>query len=596
MRHLIAAILLIAPQLGATNVVFVMVDDLVDVSLYGSQVKTPNMDRLAARSVVFRNAFCQNPMCNPSRISILSGLRSASSGVYYNAPLADDALPGWKWLPTAIREAGWDTAISGKIFHAIKWDQVPRSSYDRLHHNPAGKYGVNILSEKRYLPDRPMTVQMVEGGGLELGDGRVATSAVDEIRASQRAGKTFALFAGFHRPHMPFRAPKRYFDLYDPSEIVLLAEPPLKEQGYAKGVWYEDSITAATEQERRELMQAYLACVSYMDAQLGRILDALDETNAWENTVVVLVSDHGFHLGEHQGFAWGKAWLSEVSAKVPLMVAASGVRPAECWPLVELIDLYPTVLDLLSIAVTEPVEGVSLVPLLEETDESVRLAACTEYRSNSRHGGVSIRTSSRRYTIFNKRKFGDALFCHPEDPFEVKNLGDPFRYEIPGIKSLMPPALALSDRKELRDISHDRDGDGLPNVFDLRMGLNPGVSDFDPEFGGPMDDASRDGFPNIFHYALRIPLQDHVPSMHPHLIPSIEKSGGSLCLVYEVPDSRVSNILLTLEVSQDLSNWTTTDPQVSKLTSSDVSGYQRIIVPADEKRALFFRLRATFVE
>jgi iduronate 2-sulfatase len=271
--------------------------------------------------------------------------------------------------------------------------------------------------------------------------------------------------------------------MYDPSKIELPKEPPLAEQNYRSGSWYEDANRPATDADRREVMRAYFACSSYMDSQLGRVLDALDANKSWNDTIVILLSDHGFHLGEHANLAWGKSFNTEQATRSPLMISVPGMVPGNCSSLVELIDIYPTVLSLLKIPLDEPIDGLSLKPLLLDPTKTLKPAAISEYRkTGARWGGYSIRTVNRRYTKFARSRYGEVLIDHTTDPLELHNLAKkaPFSKEIKDLQALLPPELSLAQRVESRTPNPDRDADKTSDVDELRNGSNPRKSNATP--------------------------------------------------------------------------------------------------------------------
>src|SRR4051812_11069374 len=343
------------------NVLFIGVDDLnTCIGCYGHPlVKTPNIDRLAARGVRFDRAYCQYPLCNPSRTSLLSGRRPDTTKVYLDGTPARANLAGVDMLPEYFRRFGYFTARVGKIGGAARWDVALKSGHSEKEGGVALK--IEWRATKNKDEDEP--------------DGKTARQVVGLLE--QHKAKPFFIAAGFGRPHLPFVAPQKYFDLYPPSKVVLPKEPP-DVRKHVPAIAFDRHKETLTEAEGRQATAAYYACVSFMDAQLGLVLDAMDRLKLWDNTVVVFWSDHGFHLGEHGGL-WRKAKLFEESARVPFIVAAPGKRKgAVCPRPVELVDVYPTLTQLCGLPLPAGLEGASVVPLLEDPDRPWKKAAFTQ--------------------------------------------------------------------------------------------------------------------------------------------------------------------------------------------------------------------------
>jgi uncharacterized sulfatase len=424
------------------NVLYIVADDLnARLGCYGDPLaKTPHLDRLAAGGVRFDRAYCQFPLCNPSRSSILSGRRPDTTGVFDNATLArarvgKDAV----FLPELFRANGYFTARVGKIAHHAHEGQV---TWDVSEH-PRGPKGENLM-ERAYAA--------IDGNGIgefSLGwkatstrdedepDGVVATRVIELLRQAKAGGKPFFVAAGFYRPHLPFVAPKRYFDLYPPDEVTLPDEPAGHTAAVPKpALNYNPNDARYTADERRAAVRAYLASVSFMDAQVGRVLAALDELKLADDTVVVFFGDHGFHLGEHGGL-FRKQSLFEESARVPLVVRVPGRKPAVSPRLVELVDLYPTLAELAGLPPPAGLEGTSFVPLLDAPTRPWKAAAFTAVaRRPAAPGGRpafgrSVRTERYRYTEWDGG--GAELYDHDADPKEYRNLAaDPAHADAVG--------------------------------------------------------------------------------------------------------------------------------------------------------------------
>lgn len=436
-----AVALLAAPAGPRPNVLLMVSDDLAaTLGSYGHPLaKTPRLDTLAQRGVRFDRAYCQFPHCNPSRASFLSGLRPNTTRVTLNADDLYRNVPGVVTLPAYFRQQGYTTARSGKLFHL----GVPAGIESR--DDPqAWDFGLPFKDERPYPPARESAVKVQTGKkqGLpwqeiprpddELVDGEFAREAIAWLERRDRS-KPFFLAVGFHRPHLPFVAPAKYFDLYPFDKITLPHEPaddvddiPLPARNEAVSQY----AMTATPDQRRAAIRAYLATVSYMDAQAGRVLDALERHGVADNTIVVFTGDHGWHLGEHG--LWHKRSLFEPSARVPLIIRAPGAKGngQASASLAELVDLYPTLCDLAGLPVPAVLEGSSLRPVLDDPRASVKSAAFTQARRgpDAKNWGRSVRTARWRCTEWDEGRNGIELYDHESDPGEFTNLATDPRY------------------------------------------------------------------------------------------------------------------------------------------------------------------------
>jgi uncharacterized sulfatase len=414
-----------------TNVLFVVVDDLrCSLGCYGDdQVKSPNIDRLAARGVCFERAYCQYPVCNPSRTSFLTGKRPDTTGILDNAAVVRTRLPDVVTLPQLFRQNGYFTAGLGKIFH-IGLDESGKPapfqearSWHECRNFAATATGLRgegrDLSGGRVAWCRWLAA---EGSDEDQPDGQSAAEAVRLIEAERP--EPFFLGVGFHKPHDPFHAPKKYFDLYPLDQIRLARDPddrtPDLPLALPKGANLA-SFNAFTDRERREFRRAYHAGISFTDAQVGKLMDTLDRKRLWESTVVVFMGDHGYHLGEH-GW-WNKVTVFELCARTPLIVWAPGASGMgkRAAGLVEFIDLYPTIAALCGLQPPTGLEGTSFRPLLDDPSRAGKRAAYTQV---VRGGGMgrSVRTDRWRYTEWLEGKQGVELYDHTVDPLEYHNL------------------------------------------------------------------------------------------------------------------------------------------------------------------------------
>lgn len=465
--HLVAAVLVSlsatclfgAERDGAApqrNVLLIVSDDLNSyLGCYGETVTvTPNVDALSARGVLFERAYCQFPHCNPSRSSFLSGLRPRTTRVTNNADNLYDNLPDVMTLPHWFRAHGYATARCGKIFHL----GVPTGNESM--DDPKGwDFGTPFKDERPYPPARVSEVKVksdrvdgkkygfswteATGSDDDLVDGNFASTAIEWLE-QRNTTKPFLLAVGFHRPHLPLVAPAKYFDLYPFDSIQIPDEPANDEADIplpARNGAVPGYALQTTPDQRRAAIRAYLATVSFMDAQAGRVIDALDRLGLAENTIVVFVSDHGWHLGEHG--LWHKRSLFEESARVPLIVHdpdanGNGRRSSS---LVELLDLFPTLCDLAGIASPDHLQGKSLRPLLDNPSSTLHEAAFTEARrgADAEYWGRSVRTRRWRYTEWNDGRDGVELYDHDRDPGEFTNLAvEPTHREtIEGLRQLL---------------------------------------------------------------------------------------------------------------------------------------------------------------
>jgi iduronate 2-sulfatase len=412
------------------NVLLIMVDDLNgSLSCFGnSVVRSPNIDRLAARGVKFERAYCQYPVCNPSRTSMLSGLRPARTGVMTNGShlVPDRGDP--PLLPSFLKEQGYLCARVGKIFHESErmLEGKPMRSTD----DPGGwdiSEDERSVNEEDEMPGGNQAqegpewkISKLDVADEETGDGYAARRAVRIMQEKLAGDRPFFLAVGFRKPHLPWAAPGKYFDLYPAEKMV----PPTVTGEHLKALLpvavNKRAGEEVSEQQAKEFIAAYYACVSFMDAQVGLILDALKRMKLVERTLVIFASDHGFHLGEHG--LWGKSTLFEQSARTPLILAGPGVvKGGACERTVELLDVYPTVVDLCGLSKVERLQGMSLRPLLARPDAPWNRPAYSWLR-HDRVLGKSVRTERHRYTEWDGGKEGVELYDYQSDPQELKNL------------------------------------------------------------------------------------------------------------------------------------------------------------------------------
>ncbi|MDF1823962.1 MAG: sulfatase [Verrucomicrobiales bacterium] len=426
-----------ASDLKRPNVLFIAVDDLrVELACYGSpHVISPHIDQLAREGTLFENAYCQQTVCNPSRASVLTGRRPDTLRVWDLPTHFRANSPDVITLPQYFKENGYFSQGIGKIFHNWRQDHW-RGDPDSwsvpsvLHYNSHSKDKPVVAGE---VPPDVSTLKLTESRDVPddaYFDGRVAEAAVKALRELKGKKEPFFLGVGFWKPHTPFNAPKKYWDLYQPERIPLPANT-LPPQDVPEIALTSDRFKG-TESELREMHHGHLAAISYLDAQVGKVMEELKALNLLEETIVVFWSDHGLHLGEHG--LMRKTTVFDLDARVPLIIrSAEFARRQRSDSLVELLDIYPTLTELCGLEFPKGVEGVSLVPLLEAPGRSVRQVALTQTaRPNYPRGempevmGYSIRSKDHRYTEWRDFASGEVvsreLYDHRRDSGETVNL------------------------------------------------------------------------------------------------------------------------------------------------------------------------------
>jgi arylsulfatase A-like enzyme len=455
------------------NVLMIVVDDMNDwVGCLGghSQVQTPNIDRLAQRGLLFTNAHVPAPVCNPCRASVMTGRRPGSTGIYDNDVVWHDAFPGITSLPGHFKANGYHVVGGGKVNHHMPgfnrrndwhdyFDQVFDSQYqDRLARGlnvksfqwPSG-FPLNKIDAVRNFSKPPQNANEFDWGPFEIadhemGDGKLVEWATQFLAAPPK--QPFFLATGIYRPHLPFYAPRKYFDMYPLDQII---PPEMKEDdcddlpssGKAMAANRRSDLELVIREGKyREMLQAYMANITFADALIGQLLDALDASPAAKNTIVVLWSDHGWHLGEKQHLHKFTLW--ERSTRVPYIIVAPNVTPTNtlCSRPVGLIDTFPTLNELCSLPTVEGLDGVSLVPLLKEPSlQWSRPALTTHGQSNH-----SLRTDRWRYIRYAN---GDEeLYDHTTDPHEWYNLAA--KPEFAAVKTELAGSLPQFDASALR--------------------------------------------------------------------------------------------------------------------------------------------------
>jgi len=414
------------------NVLFLICDDLnCDLACYGhAQVKSPNIDRLAARGVRFENAACQYPLCGPSRASFMSGLYPDQTQIHRNSVYLREQTPNVQTMSQLFRRNGYFATRIGKIYHYNVPKHIGTGSYDDPYSwdrtiNPRGR---DKDDEHKIFSLRPgsyggtLSWLAADGTDEEQTDGIAATEAVRLLDKYAGNGQRFYLAVGLYRPHTPYVAPTSYFDMYPAKSIQVPTVP----EGYLETIPAPARKSVRRKREQLDLdpkvaaeaIRAYYASITFADAQLGRILDKLDETGLAENTIVLFTSDHGYHMGEHGHYQ--KTTLFENAARVPLIIAGPGVseKGKVSTSPAEMTDFYPTFAELAGLKAPASASGVSLGPVLRDVSAKPREAALTQYAN-----GYSIRTERYRYTEWGEDgKEGNELYDHRDDGAEMHNL------------------------------------------------------------------------------------------------------------------------------------------------------------------------------
>jgi arylsulfatase A-like enzyme len=441
------------------NVLFIAVDDLrTDIGCFGNtEVKTPNIDALAKRGLVFRRAYCQQAVCSPSRTSLLTGLRPDSTKVYDLVTHFRNTVPDVVSLPQHFRENGYYTVGMGKIYHPGYDDP---KSWSEPHRDGKGENYVLAENKQRMAagdaagaadkaakkgkkkkaatgPRRGEPFEMADVLDNAYHDGSLAEMAVAKLAELKSKDQPFFLAVGFLKPHLPFNSPKRFWDLYDPSQLKL-AEYPFRPKdappysvtdfGELRNYFGVPATGPVPDDLARKLIHAYRAATSYTDANIGRVIEQLDRLGLKDNTIIVLWGDHGWKLGEHA--SWCKHSNMENDANAPLLIAAPGAKAAgqSTRALVEFVDVYPTLCDLAGLSQPGQLEGTSAQPLLDEPTRPWKSAAFSQYPRSvegRRLMGYAMRTDRYRYVEWQDRNSREIvsreLYDHQTDPAENQN-------------------------------------------------------------------------------------------------------------------------------------------------------------------------------
>jgi len=441
------------------NVLFIICDDLnCDMGTYGHpQVKTPNIDRLAARGTVFKNAHCQYALCGPSRASFMTGLYPDQTLIHRNGIYIREHLPDVKTISQMFRDHDYFATRIGKIYHYNVPKHIGTSGHDDPYSwnftiNPRGR---DVEDEDKIFSLRPgsfggtLSWLAADGTDEEQTDGIIAAEAVEQLHRYQKENRSFYLAVGLFRPHTPFVAPKKYIEMYPNDEIVVPEVP----EGYddtlpapaLKSIRRKKDQINLEDKLAREAIQSYYASITFADAQIGKILDGLEATGFDKNTIVLFTSDHGYHMGEHGH--WQKTTLFENGTHVPLVIAAPGQKApgsvSDCFA--EMVDFYPTLAELAGVEPPAYVSGVSLAPVLDDPSARPRESALSQFEN-----GYSVRTERYRYTEWGEKGAeGNELYDHQTDPGEMKNLAGEAGQEetVSELKKLLEERIAGATKK-----------------------------------------------------------------------------------------------------------------------------------------------------
>lgn len=462
-----------APAHSSPNILILTVDDLKpELGCYGNSViKSPNIDAIAEHGTIFLNNQCQQAICAPSRISMFTGMRPDSTKVWDFKTFMRDANPDVLTIPEFFKKHGYETAGRGKLLHGAKnndpqsWT-IPFKDDRRLKY--ASKYGYPASGD--YLAENICKI-FDEIKGKKLGwrksrdymktrnarppyecldvsdsayvDGAIADAGIKLLERFKASGKPFFLTLGFHKPHLPFIAPKKYWDLYAPEDIKLApfrqhaagspecAYHTWPELRYYSGI--PETAKTLPEATQKKLIHGYYASISYVDAQIGRVVNALKKLGLADNTIIVLWGDHGWHLGDHG--LWCKQSNFEQATRAPLIIAAKGFKGGQKTSSpTEFVDIFPTLCDLAGFQKPAQLEGTSLVPIMKDPTVSVKKFAMSQYPRDNNKMGYSLRTKRYRYTqwmnwskksgILDKKPLAIELYDYKSDPLEKVNLAN----------------------------------------------------------------------------------------------------------------------------------------------------------------------------
>ncbi|MEP4078402.1 sulfatase [Haloferula sp.] len=439
-----------ADQTARPNVLFLVSDDLrPELGCYGNTViKSPNIDALAKQGITFNRAYCQQAVCSPSRSSVMTGARPDTTQVLNLTTHFREAMPDVITLPQHFKNSGYITKQFGKIYHGDlqdppswtpkKEDASIRGLFDSRTFTVADEKNAEFKLTKTNRGGAFRKTDDPPNGG---GEGKLADQAIAALHELKKESKPFFLAIGFHKPHLPFNVPKFYWNLYDPEKIPMAPNQFLPKDAppfalvEKPEMWNYSGVPDTAdlpEDYKRDLKHGYYAAVSYMDAQLGRVVDELDSLGLRDNTIIILWGDHGWKLGEHS--RWAKHSNVEDDTRSPLIVSVPGMthKDAKTDALVEFVDIYPTLAELAGLSLPDHLEGSSLKPLIEEPELEWKEAAFSQYPrtyQKKRMMGYTMRTDRYRFTRWVKKEDHSEvvaleLYDHQKDPQENINIAN----------------------------------------------------------------------------------------------------------------------------------------------------------------------------
>jgi len=419
------------------NILFIAVDDLrPELNFYGAKhIESPNLDALASESLVFDRAYCSVPTCGASRASILTGMRPTRYRYLTHDVWVDKQSPEAITLPELFKNNGYTTISNGKIFHhkndrSEAWDEIWRPTGNTRDYHDQNNIALNEVEGQRGKP-----FEATKTDELDYFDGKIATKGIEDLKKLQDSGKPFFLAMGFMKPHLPFNAPQKYWDLY-PIDQIQLPESYVQPKNIPSNAFHKfgelrryhgiPEEGALNDDTAKKLIQGYYACVSYVDSQIGRVLDALDASGLSENTIVVLWGDHGWNLGEHK--LWCKHCTFETSLHSPLVVKVPGKTNGQHTSAVtEFIDIYPSLAELAGLEIPKnQLEGASFVPFLEGKERK------KDYAISKFGDAVTLIKGNYFYSEWTDDSgtpYTRMLFDHTTDPLELNNLAEREEYK-----------------------------------------------------------------------------------------------------------------------------------------------------------------------
>lgn len=447
------------------NVLFISIDDLrPELNCYGmSHIHSPNIDRLAQQGTLFKRAYCQQAVCNPSRASLMTALRPDTSRVWSLQTHFRDNVPDVVTIPQHFMNNGWHSQGMGKIYHTGHGNRDDKFSWSVPHKTPRisnylKEENLNIIRENRKKQKEDKSYRWSNGPPTEMmdvpdnayRDGATTDVAIQTMR--EKKGEPFFLAVGFSKPHLPFCAPKKYWDLYDPKKITMPDNPypakgspdyALANFGELRKYYGIPAEGPVSEEEAIRMIHGYYACVSYVDALVGKLLDELDALGLADNTSVVLWGDHGWKLGEHG--SWCKHSNVELDTNAPLICSDPDLPKGQVSnALVEFVDIFPALCELSGLDIPGHVEGDSFVPLMRNPNLPWKKAAFSQYPRGNNRMGYSMKTDQYRYTEWvtrdDKREIlARELYDHIKDPAENVNVANDAAYAsvVPDLAKMM---------------------------------------------------------------------------------------------------------------------------------------------------------------